>query len=365
MKRYFLVCIVLMISFYNSAKQNDKMQMDTEMFSYLKQSEDEKAQKIAYEILNRSRKEKDSISVYVMNAYTVLGIVQKNKGFYVSSIEFNLKLLSIAEKLKDSTRISVALNNIGELYKFQNSLQTAIEYFNKSLKIEQALNDVEQRSIRLYNLGECYRKLDSFDIALSYFNNSLLLDKKINNQLGITYDILGLVDVYLEIGQINDAERFLNKITIDVLKKDVECDFLFNKLKLKLLIYQKNFEAAKKQLVFAQKKDFYKKRLVSKIEVLTLDIMMFEFLKDWQSVSEKYKLLLSLKEKHQSIEVQNKMNDLIFFSNLQKKELEINLIKDQKDKLEKVNSYTNRLSLFLLFVLLYVVGYVVYSIKKY
>ena len=151
----------------------------------------------ANKLLAESLKSKPKF--YRINAYTLLGIVNKDRGFYVTSLDFYLKALNTAEKLKDFPRQSACLNNIGSVYQLQGNYSQAIEYFNKSLAIEEKLNQPIQKSIRFYNIGECYKDLDSLDLALTYFNNSLLIEQKAKSNEGIVYAYLGIADVYIRI----------------------------------------------------------------------------------------------------------------------------------------------------------------------
>ena len=362
--KYIAIVLLLISNAYFSVGQVDRLRMDTEMFQCLNQEKYDSASVLANNVLKESNKLDEDTSVFKMNAYTVLGIVQKNKGFYVSAIDFNLKLLAIAEKVKDSARMSVAFNNIGELYKFQNNIDQAILFFNKSLKLEMLLKNDEQRSIRLYNLGESYKIVDSFDIALSYFNNSLILEKKNKNRIGINYAMLGLVDIYLEINQMPEAKRFLEKVNHEILNEDYELNRLFKFLYLKYFVKLNATNESNSLLSEIKNIKKGKVDLIFDINLLKLEIELLKNNSKWHLMSEKYEELIALNEKYQSSEIQNRMNDLLYLNELKKKDLEIDLIKSQKTSIEKLKGFTNKLSIFLLLVLIFTVGYVVYNLKK-
>ncbi len=356
--------LLLVFNSYLSVGQVDRLRMDTDMFRCLNQGKYDSVNVLANNVLKESTMIDEDTSVFKMNAFTALGIVQKNKGFYVSAIDYNLKLLGIAEKAKDSARMSVAYNNIGELYKLQNNIDQAIVFFNKSLKLEMSLKNDEQRSIRLYNLGDSYKQVDSFDIALSYFNNSLILEKKNQNPVGINYAMLGLVDIYLEINQMAEAKRFLDKVNKDIFKDDYELNRLYEFLLLKYFV--KTNATNESNALFSEIKNNKKGKvdLIFDINLLKLEIELLKNNSEWYLLSEKYEELIALNEKYQSSEIQNRMNDLLYLNELKKKDLEIELIKSQNDTIEKLKSFTNKLSIFLLLVLIFTVGYVVYNLKK-
>jgi len=88
-------------------------------------------------------------SFYRVNAYTLLGIIYKNRGFYVTSIDYYLKSYNEAVILKDNGRKSACLNNIGAVYQLQGKFDQAIDYFNRSLEIEKK---TEESSSDIYPL---------------------------------------------------------------------------------------------------------------------------------------------------------------------------------------------------------------------
>ena len=72
---------------------------------------------------------------------------------------------------------------------------------------------------------------------------------------------------------------------------------------------------------------------------------------------------MELLNKNQSLEVQNKLNDLMYQNDLKKKELEIKLIKEERDFKSDLNIYTSKISIFLLLLLIFVVGFIFYGLK--
>lgn len=171
---------------------------------------------------------KEAPSIYQVNAFTLLGIINKNKGYYVSSVEYYNEALEVAIAINDQGRISACYNNIGSVYQIQENFDKALYYFKKSLDIEESLNTPLQKSIRLYNLGEVYRELDSLTLALSHFNSSLIIEKKFNNDEGIVYALLGIADIYLKLDRAADANISLEEVKPYLSKSNIETEILYN-----------------------------------------------------------------------------------------------------------------------------------------
>ena len=161
---------------------------------------------------------------YQIKALNFLGIANKDKGYYVTSLNYLLDAIELANQTGERERLSNLQNNIGSIHFLQKNYEDALELFQSSLEIEDSLLNQKnigkdakkkhqaQKSIRLYNLAEVYKDMDSLDAALSYFTSSLLIEQGLGYEEGIDYAYLGIADVYLRMKMLPDAERTLNNI---------------------------------------------------------------------------------------------------------------------------------------------------------
>jgi len=323
----------------------------------------------ANKLLEESLKSK--LSFYGINAYTLLGIVNKNRGFYVTSLDFYLKALNAAEQLNDTPRRSACLNNIGSVYQLQGKYNQAIEYFNLSLDLEKKLNQPLQKSIRYYNLGECYKDIDSLDLALTYFNNSLLIEQRNNNLEGIIYAKLGIANIYIRIKRYTDADIVLENIQKNIQTDQIEEKIIFHKLKGKLLIATgKNDEALNE---FVKGEEISRKFNIRThlLELIKLQIGYFESAEKWQKASSKYKEFVHMNEELNSLHIKNQLDDLSFQNEISKKQLEIELVQEEKDlakkngKFEKeLRFFEQKITWFTIALLIFVIGLIVFGMKK-
>ena len=303
-------------------------------------------------------------SVFAINAYTILGILNKDKGYYVSSLNYYLKALNAAEKKKDNARISAALNNIGVIYRLQGDLILAVKYFTESLKLEDKLKKPLQKSIRLYNIGDCYKEMDSFDLALSFFSNSLIIEQKNKKVQGEIYAFLGIAEVYNEIGQVVDAKRILDRINTKLDDNFIEQSILYNKLLgsyyFKINDLKKSLEVLWSAELLSEKHDLP----IHLLEIYKIEIEILEKQKLWPQVAAKYKEYTKLSEKLIAIEIRNKVNDLMYSNDLNKKELEISLIEEERNFAKRLNVYNSKISWFLILLLVFIVGFIFYEFQK-
>ncbi len=315
----------------------------------------------AYKLLSESLKSKPNF--YRINAYTLLGIINKDRGFYVTSLDFYLKALNAAENLKDFPRQSACLNNIGSVYQLQGNYSQAIDYFNQSLTIEEKLNQPLQKSIRFYNIGECYKDVDSLDLALTYFNNSLLIEQKAKSNEGIVYAYLGIADVYIRIKRFTDASIVIGTIEKKIQQGQIEEAIILHKLKGKLFLSSGNSSSALSEFQEGENLSLKYKNSTNLLEIVKLQIEVYEKSSDWQKAASKYKQYVSLNEKMNSLHIKNQLDDLNYRNEITKKELEIELVQEERDLAKKNEKFEKNLRVYGLKITWFVIALLVLSIS--
>lgn len=368
--RFFLCLIFAFYSFFGISQSEKKLvELNDRAFVALEEN-DTSVVRLANKLLAESQKQKTA-NVFEINAHTILGIVNKDKGFYVTSLNHYLKALNQAEKLDDAGRISACYSNIGSVYQLQNNFQKAREYFEKSLKIEETLNNPLQLSIRFFNLGEVYGKMDSFDLSLSYFNNSLIIEKKLQNTEGIIYALLGISEVYIKVSRFTDAEILLEQVAEKLSDKQVEESILYHRLLGRLKLEQKAFAPALEELnkaeIISNKNDYR----VYLLDIYDLQIKVLKQQENWREAVRKYDQYIALEKKLTAIRVQNQLVDLTFQNELNKKDLELELLTEEtqlalkNQQMERLASqHKQKVVWFLLISLVMLVILIVLGMRK-
>ena len=370
--RVLILLVFLIGSSWNLVlgQQNQRLnELDSIAFHELEHGDTSVVTK-ANHLLDISLKE-GTPSFYTINAHTILGIVNKNKGYYLTALDHNLKALNVAEELKDEARVSACYNNIGTIHLLLEDFEKACEYFNKSLSIEEQLNQPLQKSIRLYNLGDAYNKRDSFDLALSYFTNSLLIEKKLANTEGIVYAQLGIADIYIKIKRFKDARSLLEQINLVLKDYQVEERILYEILLGRIDLNQGEYEQSLKHFDDAEASSLQNNFRIHLLDIYRLKIQIFKALGDWKNATLVYDLFEALKEELNQEKITSQLEDKTFQNELMKKELEIQLIQEEKDlavknqQLEKnVADHRSKMVWFLLLSLFVMLGLIFIGIRK-
>ena len=80
--------------------------------------------------LSQFIQERDSVNL--LDCYSGMSYLASYESNQLKSLNYNLKALKIAEKLKDTTSLSIRYNNIGAIYKRLDNYELALNYFQKS-----------------------------------------------------------------------------------------------------------------------------------------------------------------------------------------------------------------------------------------
>lgn len=352
---------------YGQTANNDLEEMNKNAFAAFENGADN-AYNLAQEFVEAAS---GTASVYEVNAYTLLGILNKDRGFYISAVNNHLNALNAAEALKDDGRVSACLNNIGSVYQLQRNYEKAKEFFLKSLTIEDSLDQPLQRSIRYYNLGEVYKEQDSLEIALTYYNNSLRIEQKFKNREGIVYALLGIAEVYLSFDRLTEATIEIEKINSLLEDSDIEEKIMFHYLNGKLLLkkdqYQPAIASLDRALSIANSKSF----IIHNEEILESKVAALEGTGDFKAMAQTLKALLALKKELNSVAIKNQLDDLTYQNELNKKELEIALVKEERDLAkhneelkEEMTGFSAKIIWFLVASIVGIFLFVIYGIKR-
>lgn len=343
--------------------------LDSLAFMYYENNNATKAESIAFEIIEKAKGKKPNL--FIINAYTLLGIINKNRGYYISSLENYIHALNLSEKIKDAGRVSACLNNIGVIYQLQSNYVQSIKYFTKSLEIEEKGKNPLQKSIRYYNLGDSYKELDSLDIALSYFNNSLIIEEKNKNNEGIVYAYLGIAEVYIGLKNYFQANMVLDKIEGKLKKEQLDETIVFNKLKGNYLYFTGDYSSALSYLdqgISASNKHKLSAHLLS---LYLLKIDCYEMQGEISNANKWYKIYIKLNDQLKNSEIKNKIEDLTYQNELTKKELEIKLVLEERNLAlrnhvfeKNLRIYEQKITWFVVLLLVLTIGLVFYGIKK-
>ena len=186
-----------------------------------------------------------------------------------NAIAYQLKEISILEKLNLFDKLGNANMNLGWMYYDQKQYDISLKYLNKSEKYYTQLNDTSGIGSVLLHKGRCYYEKKMYTKSIDTLLKAYNITTKYRNVIYQNFAISCLADDYIKTGNYKKALEY----NLKVLKHDttqgylLDEDICFDLQKLSynyymLKDYNKALECAMKSLEFSQRshaKDITKK----------------------------------------------------------------------------------------------------------
>jgi len=102
------------------------------------------------------------------------------------------KTLEMAIELQNDLGISIAENNIGNIYQKKGNYQQAIVHYLHCLQLQEEIGDRETICNTYHNLATCYSESGNFTESLAYFDLALNLAREIDDREIETLCLIGL-----------------------------------------------------------------------------------------------------------------------------------------------------------------------------
>lgn len=105
-----------------------------------------------------------------------------------------------------------ALTGLGDWHSRQRKFSDALQYFADALKLSRAVGHKNGIAWLLCLTGRVMKEQDRTEDALSYLSDSLEMYKAIGGWTGETIVSKAMADVYMDTGDVEKAERLLERV---------------------------------------------------------------------------------------------------------------------------------------------------------
>ena len=160
---------------------------------------------------NLSKQEKTFFLKSKSVALNNIGIIYKHQGDFAKAIEYYSESQKIREEIEDKPGIAATLNNIGLIYRDQGDFAKAIEYYSKSLKIREEIGDKLGVAMSLNNIGIIYKDQGDFTKAIDYYFKSLKIKEELGDKKGISASFNNIGGTYANQGDYTKAIDYHSK----------------------------------------------------------------------------------------------------------------------------------------------------------
>ena len=149
----------------------------------------------------------------VLRARTLMqtGLVYFFQQKWDEALYFYQQALEAAEKLKNNEGISIAYNNIANIYQKQQLPKQASDHYNKALKIQRELADSAAMCNCLMNIASNHLEQNQLKEVSAPLNEALDIAQKIGDKEIIALCYMHLGVLYSKTGDVNKAAGMLNQ----------------------------------------------------------------------------------------------------------------------------------------------------------
>lgn len=252
--------------------------------------------------INEKKQPKDSL--LSARIYMQLGVLHFFQERWDEALYFYKKAEDGALLLGNKQGISIASNNIANIYQKKKEYKNAIARYEKCLTLQEELKDTATICNTLFNIGTCYEELKEIQRALSYFSNAYQLATAINDAEIIPLSLTHQASLLQQNNQSEKAQKLLKNAEIKA------------------------------------EKSGYKQVLT---EIYKVKTKFYEQEKDYKNALRLYKKYQSLEEAmlNEKLKIETKALEL----KLKTKEKEQEIVR-QKDKIENQKLFLQLLGIF-------------------
>ncbi len=156
------------------------------------------------------RAEESGVKQYAFRGYVAKGQALRLKGELPLSLENHYKANEIAREMDDPTNIGISELNIADVFQVMGNFDSAKEYYESAIRRLRAENDSLNVASGLINLGDAYNLMNKPDSALIFLQEGETLMKSLQDDLGIAYSQGNIGISYALKGRNQEAEDYMN-----------------------------------------------------------------------------------------------------------------------------------------------------------
>jgi class 3 adenylate cyclase/Tfp pilus assembly protein PilF len=269
--------------------------------------------------------------IYLHRGYLQKGNKKRLLGDLDEALAAFFKSAEIAGRANYAKGEAVAYISIADVYGFSNNHENAMSYYRKAIAVLRKSGDPVALGSALLNLGDEFREKKNYDSALIYLTEAGLAFEKSDYEIGKAYAVGNLGMVYAGKGQNDIAEKNFNK-AIPMLEKLEDyspiCTYLIS---LSSIYFDKG--NSEKAIEYAQHSLDLAKKYGFKDQISDANLKLSELYEKTGKVELSYKYYkdyIAFRDSVNNIEAVQKMADLRYNYEISKKQVEVNLLNEQK-----------------------------------
>ncbi len=290
-------------------------------------------------------------NLYLYRGYLQKGNKKRLFGFLDEALDAFVKGVEAARKAKFFPGEASSYSAMADIYSISNNHVNAMLYYNKAIATFRKTKDSVGLGTAIINAGDEYLNNKVYDTALLYFRESEIIFENTNYLSGKGYSLGNIGMVYANTGKNDLAEKNINE-AIRVLEKSEDyhpiCIYLISMSDIYL---QKGNQP--KALNYAMRSLQIAKHYDLKEQISDANLKLSELyqrVKDYSSSYSYYKEHILYRDSINNLQTVQKMADIRTDFEVSKKQVEVDLLNQQK-KNQRIVVLATAIAGFLIFLL--------------
>jgi class 3 adenylate cyclase len=289
--------------------------------------------------------------LYLYRGYNIKGLKKKQLGDIYEALDVFFKGAEAAVKAHFLPGEGSSYMSIAGVYSISGNYSSAMAYFNKSIAVLRQSNDSVHLAGALTNASAEYQDNQNYDSALLYLRESTIIYEKINYLVGKAYNMGNLGMLYAKLGKTDLAEKNINE-AIGILEKNEVYDPICAYLLSMSEIYIKKGDVPK-ALNYALRSLKLAEQYGLKDQISEANLKLSELYEKAGNKDESlkyYKNHIVFRDSVNNIQSVQKGADLRTQFEVSKKQIEVNLLNQQK-KNQRIVVIATAIGLILIFLI--------------
>lgn len=186
--------------------------------------------------INTSKEKPDAL--LEARTYMQLGVLNFFQEYWDESLYYYTKAKEKAKEIKNEQGLSIAINNIANVYQKKGDYAKAILGYQESLVLQKKLKDTATLCNTYFNIGTSYEELHQEKKAFQYFDKSYILASAINDVEIKALSLIHKGNAFVEQGNYKKAKTLLNQAE-EIVKKLGYRQVLGEVYKVRIRLYKK------------------------------------------------------------------------------------------------------------------------------
>ena len=162
---------------------------------------------LQYNYLARELAQEIQDTLRLANAYNNIGLVMDEQGYHAEAATNYNKAHEFYKQLHDDERMAIVSLNLGVVYKELGDFTSSLKNYQEAQEMFKSLNNAYAVAVCKVNLGSVYNELEQYDSAIKYSSQA---ESEFNNQGYGRFAAVAMGNTGVAYGKLNQFAKAVN-----------------------------------------------------------------------------------------------------------------------------------------------------------